>query len=589
MFAFPTIPRWTLDDLLPGSGDAALQHVTQRLESAVAAVEADRARLAADMAGEDFLAILQRYEELAHISRRLGAYSALLFSEDTQNPAALNLRGKVEQLLTQAANRTLFLSLWFKALPDESAARLMQNSGDLRYYLESWRRFKPFTLSEVEEKLINVKDVNGIDALVKVYEIITNSFAYELEVDGERKTLTRDQLMSYARTQSPDLRAAAYRELYRVYGEHSLVLAQIYSHRVGDWKAEAVDMRGYAQPLSVRNLGNDLPDAVVDTLLSVCRQNAGLFQRYFRIKARYLGMDKLRRYDIYAPFARSEKRYTFQEGADMMFASLGAFSPRLEEAAKSVFLARHVDAEPRHGKRGGAFCFSAVPTVPPYVLTNFTGQARDVATLAHEMGHAVHAVLSNGHSVLTWFAPLPMAETASVFSEILLMQRLLKDESDPAVRRDILGGTIDDAYGTVMRQAYFTLFERDAHRMIAEGSTFDDVAQHYMENLGEQFGDAVELSDEFRWEWVSIPHFYYTPFYTYAYSFGQLLVLALYQQYLSEGESFVPRYINILAAGGSRAPMSILQEAGLDVTDPAFWQGGFEVVEGMVDELDKLT
>ena len=588
MSTSPTLPRWSLQDLLPGSGDEALERITSDLESAVAALEADRSRLSPEMPEEAFLAVLLRHEALNRIARRFSAYSSLWFAEDTQNPAALNLRSKVEQLLTESTNRTLFFSLWFKALPDESAARLMRNSGDLRYYLESWRRFKPFTLSEVEEKLINIKDVNGIDALVKVYEILTNNFSYQLDVNGERKTLTRDQLMSYVRQQSPDLRAAAYRELYRVYSENSLVLAQIYSNRVRDWKSESIDLRGYTQPLSVRNLGNDLPDPVVDTLLSVCRQNVGLFQRYFKIKARYLGMDKLRRYDIYAPFAHSEKQYSYDQAVDMVLASFRSFSPHIEDQARQVFAAGHLDAAPRPGKRGGAFCASAVPDLPPYVLINYTGQARDVATLAHEMGHAVHAMLSNCHSVLTWFPPLPMAETASVFSEIMLMEQLLKDESDPTVRREILAGNIDDAYATVTRQAYFTLFERDAHSMIAGGSSFDAVSAHYMDNLREQFGDSVEVSDEFKWEWVSIPHFYYTPFYTYAYSFGQLLGLALYEQYRTEGEAFIGRYVKILAAGGSKSPISVLEEAGLDVTNPAFWQGGFKLIEGMIDELDKV-
>lgn len=584
-----TPPRWSLDDLLGTPTAQALERAMSELEASVASVESARNKLAADLSAADFLNILHRYELLAEISSRLQAYSVLWLSEDTQNPSALNLRGRVEQALTAANNRTLFFGLWFKSLPDQNAQRFINASGDMRYYLESLRRFKPFTLGETEEKIINLKDVDGIQALVNVYEMLTNRFSFHLTVDGAEKTLTRDQLAVYFRHPAPEMRAAAYRELYRVYADNSTVLAQIYNHRARDWHSEAMDVRGYRQPISVRNLDNDLPDKVVDTLLDVCRQNAGLFQRYFRIKARALGLDRLRRYDIYAPFAVAEKEYDYAQATDMVLDSFRAFSPQLADSAARVMDRQHLDAEGRPGKRGGAFCYAPLPTLAPWVLVNYTGRARDVATLAHELGHAVHGVLAAKHSVLTFSPPLPLAETASVFGEMLLTERLLKSEQDVAVRREILAHSIDDAYATVTRQAYFTIFERDAHRLINEGGSFDDLTAAYLQNLKEQFGGAVEVSDEFKWEWISIPHIYNTPFYTYAYSFGQLLVFALYQQYRREGESFAPRYLNILSAGGSQSPADILAAAGLDMASAAFWQSGFDVVSGLIDELEQLS
>jgi oligoendopeptidase F len=222
-------------------------------------------------------------------------------------------------------------------------------------------------------------------------------------------------------------------------------------------------------------------------------------------------------------------------------------------------------------------------------MTNYDRSARDIATLAHELGHAVHAMLASGHSLLTQQACLPLAETASVFAEMQLTDRLLKQENDPSVRRDLLANALDDAYITVMRQAYFTIFEREAHEMIHNNGSLDELTNLYMSNLKEQFGDAVEISDEFKWEWLAIPHFYQSPFYTYAYSFGQLLVLALYQQYRLEGETFIPKYLKILSYGGSESPMKILTEAGLDITSSAFWQGGFDVINNMISELEKLS
>jgi oligoendopeptidase F len=254
-----------------------------------------------------------------------------------------------------------------------------------------------------------------------------------------------------------------------------------------------------------------------------------------------------------------------------------------------VFEENHLDSEVRPGKRGGAFCYTVIPELTPWVLINYDGRARDIATLAHELGHAVHSMLAGHHSVLTQQPALPLAETASVFAEMQLTDQLLKQESDPAVRRDLLANALDDAYINVIRQAYLTVFERDAHAMIDDNCSMDDLTERYFSNLREQFGDAVEVSDEFKWEWLVVPHLYHSPFYTYAYSFGQLLVLALYQQYRLEGEAFLPRYWRILSHGGSASPMAILREAGLDVSSSSFWQGGFDVLRDMLAELERLT
>ena len=581
--------RWSLNDLLSEPVDQSLEEIFSKLEQALVEFEAVREFLTAGISWQDFNKILELLESINILKSRIEGYADLLFAEDTQNPATLNLRDRVDQALTDVSNRALFFEMWFKGLSDEAATRLMEHSGDLRYFLESMRRFKPFTLSELEEQMINLKDVNGIDAMVNLYEMITNQFSFSLKIGRKTLSLTRDQLSSYFQNPSPDVRERAYHELYRVYIENSTVLAQMYIHRVRDWHTEGVDLRGFSSPISARNLDNDLPDEVVETLLSVCRKNADMFQRYFRLKAGWLGLDKLRRYDIYAPLTPSEKKFDYSTAKQMVADSYCAFSPDVADLAQRVFDECHLDSEIRPGKRGGAFCYAALPELTPWVMTNYDGNARDIATLAHELGHAVHAMLANGHSVLTQQACLPLAETASVFAEMQLTDRLLKQENDPSVRRDLLANALDDAYITVMRQAYFTIFEREAHELIHGNKSLDELTDLYLSNLKEQFGDAVEISDEFKWEWLAIPHFYQSPFYTYAYSFGQLLVLALYQQYRLEGETFIPKYLKILSYGGSESPMKILAEAGLDITSPAFWQGGFDVINNMISELEKLS
>jgi oligoendopeptidase F len=585
----PILAQWSLKDLLPEPIDQAVEAHLKTAEKHVSDLEAMRPLMTPEISSEDFAKVLATLEIINSLVRRLQAYSYLWISEDTQNEAALNLRGRLDRSMIDLSNRTLFFMFWFKDLPDEAATRLIASSGDMKYSLEAVRRYKPYTLSEVEEKLLNLKDVNGIDALVSLYEMITNHFTFTLEVNGEKKILSRDQLMSYAFDASAEIRRAAYQELYRVYCDNSTVLAQIYSHRVRDWQVEGMELRHYALPIAARNLGNDLPDEVVDTLLSVCRKNASIFQRYFRLKAGWLGMEKLRRYDIYAPLAESNKHYEFSEAAKMVLDSYQEFSPLVAGLARRVFEENHLHSQSRPGKRGGAFCYGVLPGLTPWVLVNFDGKPYDVATLAHELGHAVHGMLAANHSVSTFSPALPLAETASVFAEMQLTQRLLKLEPDPAVRRDVLAHAIDNAYVTVIRQAFFTMFEQEAHRLIVEGKSFDEVSAAYKANLVEQFGDSIELADEFKWEWITIPHIYNTPFYTYAYSFGQLLVLALYQQYRLEGEAFIPKYLKILSYGGSDAPAKILREAGLNIDTADFWQGGFDVLDEMITELVDLA
>jgi oligoendopeptidase F len=254
-----------------------------------------------------------------------------------------------------------------------------------------------------------------------------------------------------------------------------------------------------------------------------------------------------------------------------------------------VFAEDHLDSEVRKGKMGGAFCATILPELTPWVLLNYQGKADDVATMAHELGHAVHSMLADGHTFFTQHACLPLAETASTFGEMVLTDRLMQLESDKGVQRDILFRQMDDAFATILPQIYFARFERQAHDMIARDASVDELSDAYLANLKEEFGDAVEVSDEFRYEWVSVPHIYNVPFYVYAYAFGQLLVFALYKQYKIEGESFKPRYMKILAAGGSIAPIDLLSDAGIDITRESFWQGGYDVIDGMVSRLEKLA
>ena len=580
--------RWTLTDLIADEAD--LERAFTDLEGAVAGLELKRPALTESISEETFSEVVASVEKAAYAAQRLQGYAVLRLSEQTGDQEALALRGRVDKTLAAVRNRMLFFDLWWKTVDEGTAQRLLQTAGDVAYYLKVLRRFAPFTLSEPEEKVINVKNVNGAEGLVTLYDMITNAFTYDVEIDGETKTLTRSEVMVYARDPSPERREAAYRALLRVYEERKGELAQLYKYVAGDWHAENVELRGIASAISVRNLANDVPDGVVDLLLEVCRENAGLYQRFFQLKAKWLGLPKLRRFDIYAPIASVSKEYPFTEGAKVVLESMRAFAPQVAEQAKRVLAAGHLDSEPRPGKDTGAFCYGVLPDVTPWVLVNYNDRADDVATLAHELGHAVHAMMAADHSILTFGSSLPLAETASNFAEMLLLESLLERDGDPAFRRSMLAKYVDDSYAMILRQAYFVLFEQEAHRMIAEeGVTPDRLSAAYLENLREQFGDSVELDEAFAWEWISIPHIYATPFYCYAYTFGLLLVLGLYQRYKQEGETFVPKYLKILEYGGSKAPIEILDEADVDIRTRAFWQGGFDVIAEMIGELETLS
>ncbi len=579
---------WSLSDLYPTPTGPEIDSAYLQLEDLVKELETHRSDLSPTISVERFMEIIKLEEAISRLENRLAGYAGLWFAEDTQNQQAMTMVAKIDQMMAEYGNRELFFSLWWKNLDDTNADRLMRSSGDYQYWLEEMRHFKPHTLTESEEKIVNIKNVTGFSALITLYDAITNRYTFKVLVDGAEKEMTRGELMVYVRQHDPELRKAAYQELYRVYGQDGPILGQMYQTVVRDWRNEQVQLRNFSEPISARNLGNDIPDEVVATLLDVAYKNAGVFQRYFRLKARWLKMDRLSRYDVYAPVAKSEKSYPFNIAADLVFGSFREFDPKFEQLARRVAKENHLDSEVRKGKRSGAFCSTIGPDLTPWVLLNYQGRADDVATMAHELGHAIHSMLAEHHTLFTQHACLPLAETASTFGEMMLVDKLLKEEKDEAVRRDLLFRQVDDSYATIMRQAFFALFEKKAHELIANNASVDELADAYMTNLKDQFGDAVDIGEEFKWEWVSIPHFFHTPFYVYAYSFGQLLVLALYKQFKSEGESFKPKYLKMLSTGGSEAPAKVLADAGIDFRQRSFWQGGFDVISDLVSQLEKI-
>ena len=583
--------KWDLKGLVSDPNSAAFEKKIKEVENKSKQFEKLKSKLNPKITSKKFLDILHNLEELDEKISIIGGYASLAYSQNTQSDEATSLLTRMTKLGSDISNRILFFDLWWKkGIDEKNAQRLIKGSGELSGFLKYKRLVAKYSLSEPEERIINTLDVTGSTALVKLYDKITNAFEYVVKIDGKTRKLTREELSSYVRSAKPKTREIAYRELLSKFEKNKGVLGEIYQNLVLNWKDEGVDIRGFSSPISIRNISNDVDDKTVDSLLHVCKKNAPVFQKFFEKKAKMLGLKKLRRYDLYAPAAAKikEKNYPYDKSVKLVFESLERFSPKLSSFAKKVFAENHIDSEIRPGKRDGAFCSTISPKITPYVLVNYAGKSKDVFTIAHELGHAVHSQAASDKSILISEAPLPLAETASTFSELLLYDNLA-DKISSDEKKIMLSEKIDDLYATIMRQSFFTLFEVDAHEKIAQSTTVDELSKLYLKNIKEQFGNSVSISDDFALEWSCIPHFYHTPFYCYAYSFGNLLALSLFQRFKKEGKDFVPSYLGILSAGGSKKPEELLEEFDINIRSQRFWQDGFDYVNEQVRELSTLN
>lgn len=595
----PKVGSWKLDDLVKDPNGKEFQEFLESISTKVTQLENNRKNLNDNISSVEFENFLHSIEEISEKINVAGGYAHLSYAANTSSNEFAALVTKMGIFGSNVANRLLFFDLWFKkGVTEETAQRLIESISPVyREYLEHQRLLAKYTLTEPEEKIITTLEVTGTSALIKIYDRMTSGFEFVVKLKRGRRSISRafdnkEKLLTLTRSTKAEEREAAYKSLLQVYKKNSGVLGEIYQNRVIEWRDEYITMRGFRSPISIRNIQNDLDDTTVETLLAVCRRNSKVFQDYFKQKAKMLGVRTLQRYHLYAPLSikpSDQKRFTYGKATDAVLKTFEEFHPKFREFAEKVFNEQHVDSEIRKSKLGGAFCSSISPKMTPYVLLNFDGKSRDVSTMAHEFGHAIHSMTASDKPITVWDAPLPLAETASVFAEMLLNDKL-SERITRIERRILLAEQIDDMYATIMRQAYFTLFEIDAHRAIAEqNATIDMVSEMYLNNLKEQFGNSVNVTRDFQWEWLYIPHFYHTPFYCYAYSFGNLLVVSLYHQFKSEGELFIPKYFNILSAGGSKKPEYLLKESGIDISKDEFWQQGFDLVAAKIEELKEMN
>ncbi|MEA3286471.1 MAG: M3 family oligoendopeptidase [Candidatus Marinimicrobia bacterium] len=583
--------RWDLQELFSGLDDPKISLVLT--DSRVAAedfVEQFKGKLG-DLSPAGLAEAYEKLESISGPLYRLSQYINLLYAVDTTDDKTKALLAKIEQHSSVTSNLLVFFSLELGNLSDEQFSRFEGSSelSSFAYKIVKLRKNARYNLSEKEEQIINLKDLNGASAHQKLYNELVSSFSFDFEIDGETQTLNGDQLRALRQHPDADVRQRAMQLFFSRYEENALVINHLYNALVKDHGIE-VDLRGFKSPISVMNTHNDLSDEAIQALNEVTTESYTLVNRYYKLKAKILGLDTMTLADIYAPLPEASKFYSFEEAQKLVLDGFRSFDNDFYKMAKSMFDENRIDAPVEPKKRGGAFCSSSTPDLKPYVLLNYTGKVRDVSTMAHEIGHAIHAMFSSDQKLMNYHSILPLAETASIFSEMVLTDSLLKKETDVEVKKSMLTGKLEDIFASSHRQNMFSSFEIASHAAINEQlQSAQELSKLYTNELKKMFGDSVAFTPEYAWEWSSIPHIFNVPFYVYAYNFGNLLVLALYQQYLDEGDSFKPKYKEFLSMGSSASPADITGIVGADINHPDFWRKSLKYIESLIDQLEELV
>ncbi|MCL5033145.1 MAG: M3 family oligoendopeptidase [Thermotogae bacterium] len=508
---------------------------------------------------------------------KISEYVQLKFAENTLSDEVKRLTSWFENVETKFQSNLVFFGIAISKMPDDVFSQIIPSLEKHRHFIESSRRFKDHVFLEKEEQIIVHKNVTGSDAFIKFYTQLTSTYKFKVKTDGKTQTLNGSQLRSLRMHPDSKVREMASVKLFKRYKKYALEIESAYNAVAKDYDTEAI-LRGYPTPNSMRNLDNEVNDSVVDTLVDVTTYNNILVNRYYKVKNKLMGF-KMKLSDIYAPVGNVQKIFSWKEAKEIVRKAFYGFDDKFGMIVDDFFDKKWIHAAPMPAKEGGAFCAYSTPSVHPYVLLTFTGQIKDVITLGHELGHGVHGVLSSKQNILQYHTPLTMAETSSTFAEMLLMDYFLETLPQKEIV-PFVASKLEDLFATMNRQNMFTRFERRAHEKISkDGATFDELSNIYDGELHTMFGDAVEYNPEFRWEWSSVPHFFHTPFYCYAYDFAQLLVISLYARYKAGMNDFKKRYIDLLSAGGSDSPEKLLAPFGVKLSDPKFWQSGFDYIE----------
>ena len=582
---------WDLSPLVYGEEDAGADRLLDEAATrAQAFAEAHAGRVAA-LDPPAFAAAVLELQELSELTARAGNYAMLRFSIDTADPALGALLQRVQEKGTAIETQLLFFELEWAALDDDRADELMDADGleTARHFLRSSRRYRPHLLTEPEEKILAEKSVSGASAWGRLFSEQVSALTVSLP--GEDEPVTLDSAL--ARLMSPvrEVRRVAAESVTAALKPGLRTRAYIFNTLLHD---KAVDdrLRHFPNWLAARNLSNEASDESVQALLSAVRNRYELPRRWYRLKAQLLGLERLADYDRMAAVTQEEDEpVAWEDAKALVLDAYAAFTPELGDPARAFFDEHRIDAPPRPAKRGGAFAAYTVPSEHPYLMLNYTAKRRDVLVLAHEMGHGLHAELARPRGILEQHTPLTLAETASVFGETLVFRRLLDQAATPQSRLSLLAESIEGSIATVFRQTAMNGFEELVHTTRRDEGELavDRFNELWAQSQEQMLGDSVQLTDGYRMWWSYVPHFISTPGYVYAYAYGQLLALSIYKRYADEGESFVPSYLELLRAGGSRSPEELGAMVGIDLADPGFWDSGLDLVEAQLEEAEEAA
>jgi len=582
--------KWNLDDILKKE---EFEGLFDEVKIDAKILEKWIGKLKPTMSKELFEDFLNFDEEMSVKMARLGYLPNLMESINQKDSEAKFLRDKTEKLQLKISETAVKISMWLKGLrgpilDDKNAKRLFGVVKDLEYGLTYARDMVKHNLSEEIENLIINKDLNGIGTVCELREMMETEIEYSLKIGKKvKKIKTQSDLVALFYNPKAEIRKAAYIELLVKQKKNLHKFFAAYSAIVKDWGYEA-KLRKYESAIEVRNIGNDIPNEAVDELLKVCQINRDIFHKFFKWKAGELEKNKLERFDIYAPLDKIDKKIEKEKAINLVLTSFDKFTPKFGLYARQIIESQHIDWMPKKDKRGGAFCATIAPQIKPYILLNFTDKTRDVSTLAHELGHGIHSMYAQNHYSSAQHAPLPLAETASTLAEIILFEEILRQETNNKIKKSLLADKMADSYATILRQNYFVMFEKEAHEIIPNGIKMEDLSKVYLKNLKDQFGSSVKIDNIFQYEWSYISHIFDSPFYCYAYNFGELLALGLYKKYKEDKNLWLPRIENILTAGGSQNPQKLLLKNGIDIESKSFWNDSFEIIRGWQRELERL-
>jgi oligoendopeptidase F len=584
---------WDLADLLDGDADDPVAAVDAMLATAQERADAFAERYAGKVAQLDGAGLAEAMRELGglqEIVARAGSFSGLHFSTDTADPARGALFQRVQEKATGIETKLLFFELEWAAIDDERADALLAADGldFCRHHLRTARRYRPYLLSEPEEKILAEKALTSRNAWGRLFE--EQVAGLQVELDDGAEPVSLEVALSHLHSPDRDARAHAAERVTAALAPGLRTRGFVFNTLLAD---KMVDdrLRGYPHWLASRNLANEASDESVEALVTAVRNRSEVPRRWYRLKAQLLGLDRLKDYDRMAAVTDENPVVRWADARDLVQDSYSSFSPVLGDLVHRFLTERWIDAPVRPGKRAGAFCAYTVPSVHPYVMLNWTSRRRDVLTLAHELGHGVHAALGGSQGIFHMATPLTLAETASVFGETIVFGRLLEHAETPESKLSLLAESIEGSIATVFRQIAMNQFEHRIHteRRDAGELALDRINQLWGESQEELLGDAVEVTDGYKTWWSYVHHFVSVPGYVYAYAYGQLLALAVYGRYEEEGESFVPAYIDLLSAGGSKSPEELGEIVGIDLADPGFWDKGLALVERQLDEAEQAA